>query len=650
MSMRKVQPFLALLVATAMATQPVLAQQPAAIPTPSEPNPSWHSRLTDRYTPRDVAPINLNNSGRLESLLRAGRLYLSLQDAVALALENNLDIELQRYGPRLADSDLLRAKAGGVVRGIPTNIAQGPQSTASLSTGGGAGTGVATTAVSTSGTTTASGGGTTVLFTGTTVPAFDEIFFANYNWGHRTSVQSNTLLTGTSALVFRNNQFNAGVQKEFATGTSVSLGYFQQGQLSNSTVANINPVSTGNMSLSVTQPLLRGFGVALNTRFIRIAKNDVKVSDLVFRQQVIAAVATIVNLYSDLVSFNENVKVKRQALALAEKLYNDNKKQVEIGTLAPIEIVRAEAEVARSQQELTQAETQVLQQETVLKNYVSRTGLMSPSVADARIVPTDTLKIPDVEQVQPVQDLVAKAIQTRPELQQTQLQIENAKISLEGSKSQLLPQLNLIASAQNNGLAGANNALLPPINTGGNPLAPIVDPRLLGSYGSVWGQIFGRNYPDYSIGFNLNVPLRNRSAQADIMRDTLTLRQSELRQRQELNQIRVDVQNALIGLQQSRAQYQASQKARILQEQTLDAEQKKYALGASTIFFVIQAQRDLAQAQATEVGALSAYNRARVGLDRSTGQILETYNVSVDEAMKGSVARPPAALPLVDEK
>jgi len=645
MFMQKLQPYLAILMAAAVAAPSGLGQETTQI---QRNEGSWHTRFTDRYTPREVAPINLSNSGRLEALLRAGKLYLSLQDAVALALENNLDIELQRYGPQLAESDLLRARAGGVVRGIPTSISQGPQSTASLSTGGGAGTGVAGSNAASTGTGTAATGGATVLFTGTQVPAFDEVLFANYSWGHRTSVQSNTLLTGTSSLVFQNNQLNMGVQKEFATGTSVLLGYLQQGQLSNSTRADINPVSTGNMSLQVTQPILRGFGTALNTRFIRIAKNDVKVSDLVFRQQVIAAVATIVNLYSDLVSFNEDVKVRKQALTLAEKLYNDNKKQVEIGTLAPIEIVRAEAEVARSQQELTQSETQVLQQETVLKNYISRTGLMSPSVADARIVPTDTLKIPDLEQIQPVQDLVAKAIQTRPELQQTQLQIENAKISLEGSKSQLLPQLNLVASAQNNGLAGANNALLPPAD----PLniRPAIDPRLLGSYGNVWTQILSRNYPDYAIGFQLNVPLRNRSAQADIMRDQLTLRQSELRQRQELNQIRVDVQNALIGLQQSRARYQAAQKARVLQEQTLDAEQKKYALGASTIFFVIQAQRDLAQAQATEVAALSTYNRARVSLDRSTGEILQTYDVSIDEAMKGKVSRPPAALPVVDEK
>ena len=391
--------------------------------------------------------------------------------------------------------------------------------------------------------------GTTVLFTGTQVPSLDEVFFTNYTWSHRTSVQSNTLLTGTSSLIFEGSQLTSGIQKAFLAGTQVQLGYSQNGQISNNTVAIINPVRTGSLSFQISQPLLQGFGRSLNSRFIRIAKNNVKISDLVFRQQVIAAVANVVNLYSDLVSFNEDVKVKRQALALAEKLYNDNKKQVEIGTLAPIEIVRAEAEVARSQQELTQSETQVLQQETILKNYLSRTGLMSPSMADARIVATDQLKIPDVEQVQPVQDLVVKAVQNRPELAQTQLQIENARISLVGDKSQLLPSLNLIASAQNNGLAGERNSLIiAQPGTPGSPILPTpVDPRLLGNFSGVWGQILGRNFPDYTIGFQLSVPIRNRAAQADIARDQLTLRQNELRQRQQLNQIRVDVQNAIMA-------------------------------------------------------------------------------------------------------
>lgn len=410
-------------------------------------------------------------------------------------------------------------------------------------------------------------------------------------------------------------------------------------------------MTSGNLNLQFTQPLLRGFSYAVNSRNIRIAKNNMRVSDLVFREQVIATVASVVNLYSDLVSFNEDVKVRRQALTLAEKLYNDNRKQVEIGTLAPIEIVRAEAEVARSQQELTQAETQVLQQETILKNYVSKTGVMSPSLADARIVPTDRLRIPDVESVRPIQDLVATAIEKRPELEQTRFQIDNAKISLEGSKNLLLPSLDLVASAQNNGLAGQANVLPLPVDPGipgGGGFIRQANPAFIGNLGSVWSQIFSRNYPDYSIGFQLTVPLRNRAAQADVIRDQLTLRQAELRQRQELNLIRVDVQNALIGLQQSRARYQAAQKSRILQAQTLDAEEKKYALGASTIFFVIQAQRDLAQAQAAEVTALSAYNRSRVALNRATGEILDVHNVSVDEAFKGRVSRDPDPLPAIN--
>jgi outer membrane protein TolC len=621
----------------------VFAQNPAG--TQSDDS-AWHSRLTNKYRPRTVGPINLSNSSRLESLLRAGRIYLSLRDAIALALENNLDIELQRYGPRIAETDLLRAQAGGVVRGVPTSIQNGPASAASNLQGGGGGGNPVSGGASNAG---GGAGAATVLFSGTQVPSLDEVAFVNYTWGHRTQAQANSFSSGIPTIVLNNSQLNSGIQKQWLTGTSVTLGYFQTKQASNVVRAEINPVTSGNMSLQFSQPLLQGFSYAVNSRNIRIAKNNVKVSDLVFQQQVIATVANVVNLYSDLVSFNEDVKVRTQALALAVKLYSDNKKQVEIGTLAPIEIVRAEAEVARSQQELTQAETQVLQQETILKNFLSKIGVMSPSLGEARIVPTDKLEIPDVEAVQPIQDLVSQAIERRPELAQARLQIENSKISLEGSKNLLLPSLNLVGTAQNNGLAGSVNDLPLPVDpqTGLISSRP-ANPAFIGNLGSVWSQILSRNYPDYSVGFQLSIPLRNRAAQADVVRDQLSLRQAELRQRQELNQIRVDVQNALIGLQQSRAQYQAAQKSRLLQEQTLDAEQKKNALGASTIFFVIQAQRDLAQAQAVEVTALSSYNRARVSLNRATGQILEMHGVSIDEAVKGQVARPPDPIPALN--
>ncbi len=465
--------------------------------------------------------------------------------------------------------------------------------------------------------------------------------FLSYNWAHNSLPQANAINTGIPTLVFSGNQFQWGVQKGWSTGTIATLGYGSQGQTSNNEFAQINPVNSGDMILQVQQHVLQGFGLAANNRYIRIAKNDIRVSDLVFRQQVMTTVSSIVNLYADLVSFNENVQVKKQALALNEKLYSDNKKQVEIGTLAPIEIIRAEAEVARSQQDLVSAETQVLQQETIIKNALSKTGVSDPRLADARIVPTDSLKMPATEQIQPLQDLVDLALKNRPELEQTRINIDNAKISLSGDRSQLLPTLDIIGFGRNNGLAGSPNALQTPGS--GFIVAPY--PGFIGDYGSMLGQVFRRNYPDYGVGFQLTIPFRNRSAQADVIRDELQLRQSQLQERRQLNQVRVDVQNAVIGIQQARAQHEAARKARILQEQTLDAEQKKYSLGASTIFFVIQAQRDLSQAQANEVVALSAYNRAKVQLDLATGATLQVYDVDIQEAKTGKVARPASVVP-----
>lgn len=570
----------------------------AQMPAPFQGAPlSPAGGLYQPYRWLQEPPVNLSNSSRLESLIRAGRLYLSLQDAIALALENNLDIELQRYNLRNADAALLKAEAGGAG-----------------------------------------------------VPVYDPVASFNYNFAHQTTPQTSSFVTGTNSLVNRVKTANFSIQKGFITGTTATFGWNNTFARSNSGRSDFNPSMSSNFSLQITQPLLRGFGWAVNNRNIRVAKNNRQVSDLAFREQVINTVANIVNLYWDLVSYNEDVKVKRQALALAEKLRSDNQKQVEIGTLAPIEVVRAEAQVALSQQELTISETRLLQQETLLKNALSRTGVASPLLAEARIVPTDLIRVPTVEPVQPIQDLIAQALSSRPDLDQSRIQIENSKISLEGVKSSLKPSLDLVGSLQNNGLAGQINALpIPPIP--GTNLPPAqrnpnsVDPFFLGGYGTVLSQLFARNFPNYGIGFQLNIPLRNRSAQADMIQNQLALRQQEIRQQQLINQIRLDVTNALIALQQARATYEAAVKTRILQEQTLDAEEKKYALGASTIFFVIQAQRDLAQARSAEVAALSNYSKARVALDRATGQVLAAYGVEIEEAKNGKVARGPSPLP-----
>lgn len=626
------------LCALLLVTPPARAQQDAASAT-SRDRLAFINTLAQRYRATDLPPIRLQNSTRWERLLRAGRLYLSLQDTIALALENNLDIELQRYGDQLAQANLKRAEAGGLLRGLPTSVQQGPSSAQNLVTGGaGQGTGLRNDG---GGNTT---GGTVITATGVAIPTYDETFFFNYGHNLTNNINTNSVVTGLSTTRTDGNNWSAGFQKGFVSGTNITAVWNNTTFTSNSPNLDINPVNSSNLQVAVTQRVLQGFGFGINNRNIRIAKNNLKTTDLVFKQQVMTTVSSIVNLYWDLVSFYEDVKVRRQSLTFNEKLYSDNRKQVEIGTLAPIEVVRAEAEVARAQQELVQAETRVLQQEAILKNALSRTGVSDPAIAEARIVPTDQLRVPAVEPIAPVQDLVASALQSRPEVERTRVDIENSRIGILGSRSQLLPSLDINLNGQVNALAGSISAI--PVRPGFPPRQ--VSPDLLGGFGTTLGQLFRGNYPNYTLGFTLNVPLRNRSAQADLIIDQVTLRRAEIQQQQQVNNIRVDVQNAITAIQQARAAYQASVKSRQLQEQNLDAEQKKYALGASTIFFVIQAQRDLSTAQGAEVQALTTYSRARTQLSLATGQVLKDFEIEVADALAGRVSRDPSPLPPED--
>lgn len=622
------------------------AQQSTTYVKPYEPAGFW-DRFKRPFMESDVAPVRLANSARLESLIRGGKLYLSLQDAVALALENNLDIELQRYGPEIARASLSRAEAGGLLRGVPPSVQQGPQSAVSQVLGGfGGGAGGGGTGGAFAGGRGGAGGGgdtggTIITTTGTAFLNLDPVFFASYNAGHQSRPQSNTVTTGLTAIALNSQSHGYGMQKSWLTGTTASLAWNNNVVRSTNPLLDLNPSSAANLQLSVTQRLLQGWGRAVNNRNIRIAKNNLKVTDLQFRTQLLVTVSAISNLYWDLVVFNEDVRVKEKALELAQKLYEDNKKEVEIGTKAPIEIVNAEAQIAARQQDLTSANTALLQQETIIKNALSRTGASSPLIAEARIIPTDRLRIPDTDAIVPINDLYDLAVQKRPDLEQTKINIENAKIGLQGSKSQLLPSLDLTGAMQNNALSGSVNDL----TLRGRPVPRNADAFFLGGFGNNLGQLARRNFPDYSVGFQLNIPIRNRSAQADMVIDQLSLRQSELNLQRNLNQLRVDIQNAVIAIQQARARYQASVKQRVLQEQTLDAEQKKYALGASTIFFIIQYQRDLAQAQSNEVAAMGAYVKAKTELERVTGQTLDVNNIDVTEAMAGKVSRPPDPLP-----
>lgn len=580
--------------------------------------------FTEPYRAKVPPPINPNNSPRLESLIRGGNLYLSLSDTIALALENNLDIELQRYTPQIADTNLYRTQAGGFATPAATAVFAGPSSVTAAAP---------------------SSGLQNLLVTGNTQigpapPSFDPALLGGLSWAHQSTPQTSSFITGTNSLVQRQDLSSLSVQKYFETGTLVNLGLSNNSVTSNATRSDFSPVTNASLTLTVTQHLLQGWGSPLNTRQIRIAKNNREVSDLTFKAQVITTVAAIMDLYWDLVSYNENVRVQRDALAANERLLRDNTKQVEVGTLATIEIVRAQAEIAASQQALTVAQTQLLQQETVLKNALSRTGLVNPAVSAAHVILTDHLQVPDMEAISPIQDLVGQAFASRPELAQFRILMQNQQIGIRGTRAELLPTLDLVGGFGNSGLAGTVNPL-PAV--GGVPRAPTG--FFIGGYGTVLSQLFQRNFPNYSLGFNLNVPLRNRAAQADLISSELALRQQQIGVQRMENQVRVEVQNAVIGVQQARAQYDSAVKQRTLQVQTVEAEQKKLEMGVSTTYSVILTQRDLTTAESNLVAAESAYSKAKVEMDRATGQTLYNHNVSLDEAFKGKVTRPPSAIP-----
>jgi outer membrane protein TolC len=600
-----------------------------AAPSFAQQSDHWYSSVTHPYEPKGVPPVNVSNTTRLESLLRNGKLYLSLQDAVALALENNIDIEVERYLFPLAQADLLRAESGNSTQGISTTTSAG-------------GTGLTAASAQSFFPILAQNSVTSGLasgfFAGVNPNGFDPTINSTLEWGHITSPQQNTVTTGTTSLVTTSTIANFNIQQNFITGGSATLSYNNTFSDQNSYLNLFNPVTTAYLDFNFTQPLLQGFGLATNNRPIRVAKNNLRAADIVFKQQVIVTIQTVVQAYWLLVSANEDVEVKRKALALSQKLYSDNQKQVDVGSLAPIEIVRAEAEVASDQQALVTSQTTVLQQETILKNALSRNGLANPAVAAARIVPTDHIRIPAQENLEPIETLFSIAVQNRPELQQSRIQLENQKILLTGTRNLMLPTLSAFGDVRNSGLAGDVNSL--------SPTASGQNPFFVGGYGTVAGQIFSRNFPNYSVGLQLSIPLRNRNAQANYASAAVTLRQSELSVQKLVNQIHVDVQNALITVEQARAQYSAAVKSRILQQQTLDAEQKKYAVGASTPFLVIQAQRDLATAGGTEVVAEATYIQARLQLDVATGRELEVYNIEIDEAKKGRVSK--ASAPLVE--
>jgi len=591
--------------------------------------------LVSPYVAHEVPQPSFGNTPRVESLLKDGKLRLSLSDAVTLALENNLDLAIARFNLSIADTDIMRAKSGESVRGVATGLVQGTPGGGVGGFGSGApGAGAGGTSGGAGGAGTgASGLVQSTLGTGTPIDSFDPIITAGTNIDHATFPESSTVLYGVQSLQQHAGVANFSYTQGFGSGTLMTLGFNNDRITSNSGFAILSPEVDSGFRLTLRQHLLAGFGFGPNLRFIHIARNNREISDVAFRGQVIATVSQIQNIYWDLVNAYEDVKVKERSLELAEKTLSDDREQVKIGAIAPMEVMKAESEESARSQDLLLSQNGLQLQELLVKNAITR-DLSDPVLASASVIPTDTMSIPEVEPVTPIQDLLSDAHAHRPELAEARMDLSNREITRKAAANALKPALDLIAWYGAYGLAGVQT---PASQYQGPPVTPVGT----SGYSTAFTDLFKNNSPDYAVGLNLTIPLRNRGAQADQIRSQLEYRQAQLHLQQLQNQIGIEVRNAQFALLQNRSRVEAARKARDLAQQTFDVEQKKKALGASTSNLVLQADRDLAQAESNFVEATSTYEKSIVELDRATGLTLAHSGIEIEEAVRGEVQQIP---------
>jgi outer membrane protein len=600
------------------------------------------------YAPRSVPPPAFGNAPRIEDLLKDGKIMLSLNDAIALALADNLDLAIARYNLPIADTDLLLTRAGSTPRGVNAGIVQGtPGGQGAVTSGGASGSGAGGTSAGAGG--AGAGASGLVLSTSGAGPlpdSFDPFLSGTLSTEHAVFPLSNTVTTGTRTLFQNSTTANFTYSQGFSTGTLMTVAFDNNRQATNSLFAFINPTLNTSFRLSIRQHLLQGFGPKINQRLMVQAKNSKRITEESFRQQVIVTVTQVQNIYWDLVSAYEDVKVKEQSLALAEKTLSDNKKQVEIGTLAPIEIVRAQSTVAANQQDLLTSRTNLQLQELFMKNAITRNLPSESSLMQAEVIPTDTVAIPEEENLPPVQELIQIAYKNRADYIQSKINLQNGQINIMGANNGLLPIVDLVAFYGAAGLGGPQNRLFPTCLPGQDPQTSrciaggtVLVPST--GFGNSFTDLFNSSAPDKGVAINITIPIRNRAAQAVQVRSQLEYRQAELRVKQLENQIGITVRNDSFAVEQNRARVVAAREAQRLAAQTLEAEQKKYALGASTYFNVLSDQRDLAQAESNEVGAEISYAKSKVQLDMDTAQTLDRNNISINDAVLGQVRTQP---------
>jgi len=590
------------------------------------------------FAPTDFAAPRLGNTPRLDSLLRDGTIYLSLSDAVLLALENNFDIAIARINLDIADTDILRAKAGFGLRGVSTGLVTGTLGSSGSTVTGGGGPG---------GTSSGSGGGGTganglVLSTnggGPTPENLDPTLTASLEYEAANQQQSNLLFSGGKSVLFNDTgTFNFGYNQGFLTGTQLGVTFNNSRVTTNNPFTDYSPDITTSFRATATQHLLQGFGWGINGRFIVQAKNDRRITDSAFRQQVLYTVNQVENIYWGLVSAYEDEQAKERALAQTTQLTNDNRRQLQIGTLAPLDVVNSDAAVATDQQALVASKSNLEYQQLIMKQAIAR-NLEDPALTNAPVIPTDRVgldRLPEEDMSQ--NDLVQQAYVNNPQIEQASLSMKNNEITIKAEKNGLLPVVDAYAFYGSSQLAGSQNPNALNFSTGQN-YPPGSFPPI--DYSTAIGHFFNSSAPDKGVGVNISIPLRNRVAQADQARSQMEYRQAQMRLQQLYTQIRIQVINAQYAITNDRAQVSAAQAGREYAAQSLDAEQKKYRLGASTSALVLQQQRNMAAAENTLISATAAYAKDRAALRQITSSTLTVYGINLTDAATGTVASAP---------
>jgi len=643
--------------AQAAAPAPSSQAAPPAAPQPEQPQAihlkdysqprAAFPHVLQPYMPQELPQPTLSNSPRIDSLMRDGKIYLSIDDAVALALENNLDLDIARYNLNIAEADLLRAKSGASILGVNTGIVQNTP-------GGGVGGLGGTVGSGTGGTTVAAGGAGTgtnglvssTLGIGSPITSFDPQLTGTLQLD-KNDTESVSVFSPVPVVAQNTYTANFGYAQGFDWGGALTGAFNNTHLTTNNPTSLLTPQLGSTFQFRFTQNLLQGFGFLPNTRFIRIAKNNREISDVAFRLQVITTVDQIENMYWDLVYAYENVRVQQESLTYAQKALEDSKRQAQVGTAPPIQVVSSQSTVATDQQNLIVAQNNLQLQQLLMKNALSR-SIEDPVLAEADVIPTSGMVIPQQEAVIPIQDMISDALRHRAEIVESRIDLQSRDINTKAVRNAMLPTLQAFAYYGGSGVGGDVNPLVPTCSSTTSSFCfdptkapPPFRATTTVGYGGTLNQLVNSTAPDKGLGLSLTIPLRNRLAQSNQVRAALEYRQAQVRELQLENQVRIEVRNAEFDVRQNRVAVQAAQSAVDLAHQTLDADQQKLKVGLTTQTAILQDAATLTTGESNLVSAKAAYEKSRIELDRATGLLLDHAGINVADATRGQVTHLP---------